>query len=627
MLKKLRSIDFSDNHLTSLEGVTGTTCSMLRHVYVNYNNITVLKSGSLDCFTNLQTLNISNSGLKLVENGTFSPSLKSLLNIYGPYNELISIDSSIVSMLQQSKPMIINFAHNNITTITNSANITADFFDSKRFHLNLLYNNITGIDVTYFEQLFNITNTTIGYFHNCSFDVRFNPFICDCSILEPAHILKYYLYPNDTVNPVFNVKCASPPALNGMDIIVVKDTDFNCSVVDQCPRGCSCIKTISLQLLTISCRNSAFGEHLPDEIPTNETFHKTHIHIQNTPLKVLEWRKYLRTVSILDLAHNDIETIDERVIQAFPNLDAIFLNDNSLKHLPKWFQNITFRNSNRDGNNSSNLTSLRIDGNLFKCDCHALWMKTWLLDHKEHIPYQDRILCNTGIPVIETKDGDFLCTRISIEIILSIAFGASLLLVFIGQLVRLNWTHIQVLMIARFNIHCCRKKVRTNLKYDIFLSHSSHDEDVVFQEIIPRLENHYPPFRICRADRDFTVGRTIAYNIISNIESSLTTLLVISNNFLQSEWCKMEFKQAHMKLLQDKTSNLIMIILEDLDSELMDKEMTYYVKTHVYLNITDQYFWAKLFQALPIRQPAILNDGTDSQANQLERERAPLLIN
>ena len=63
----------------------------------------------------------------------------------------------------------------------------------------------------------------------------------------------------------------------------------------------------------------------------------------------------------------------------------------------------------------------------------------------------------------------------------------------------------------------------------------------------------------------------------------------------------MEFKQAHMKLLQDKTSNLIMIILEDLDAGLMEKELTYYVRTHVYLKLSDKYFWAKLFQALAMR--------------------------
>ena len=59
----------------------------------------------------------------------------------------------------------------------------------------------------------------------------------------------------------------------------------------------------------------------------------------------------------------------------------------------------------------------------------------------------------------------------------------------------------------------------------------------------------------------------------------------------------MEFKQAHMKPLQDKTSNLIMIILGDLDAGVMDKELTCYVRTHVYLKLSYKYFWAKLFQA------------------------------
>ena len=85
-------------------------------------------------------------------------------------------------------------------------------------------------------------------------------------------------------------------------------------------------------------------------------------------------------------------------------------------------------------------------------------MKKWLRQHKEHIPNQDIILCSTGIPIIATNDADFLC--LSIDIILSIAFGSVLLLILMGYLVRLNWTHIQILLIAKFNkfnIHCFRK--------------------------------------------------------------------------------------------------------------------------------------------------------------------------
>ena len=81
-LKTLRRIDFSDNHLTFL-AVPGVTCSMLTHVYVNYNNTTVLKKGSLNCFTNLQFLNITNNRLRRIENGPFNTNLKSFQNRSG----------------------------------------------------------------------------------------------------------------------------------------------------------------------------------------------------------------------------------------------------------------------------------------------------------------------------------------------------------------------------------------------------------------------------------------------------------------------------------------------------------------------------------------------------------------
>ena len=615
MLKKLSSVDFSNNYLTSLD-FPNPTCSKLRHVYVNAKNITVLKKGSLDCFTNLQTLNITNNQLRLIENGAFNKNLNSFRNLYAPYNELVSIDSSVVSMLKENARIVINVAYNNIAILTNSANMTADDFKNKRFHLDLLNNSITRLNFTYYKQAFRITSISqFKNLWNCSIDVRFNPLICDCSMYKVATLLKLFWKQMDLHNPVFAITCNSPPKLHGTKLVEVNAIDFNCTVAEQCPPGCSCMETIFLELLTVTCDGS--DTSLPDEVPAQ--FKTINIHIKNTPLQVLEPRTYLNNVKVLDVSQNKIKSIHPLVVPYLNTSRTVLLNDNLLSYLPNTFKSMDF----------TNLTTLALDGNPFKCDCHSLWMKTWLHDHKNHIPNQDKILCPSGIPLTETKDTNFLCSEpFSFDVVLSIAFGASLLLIIIGLMVRLNWTYIQVLLIANFNIHCFRKKVRTNMKYDIFLSHSSHDDDIVFQELIPRLENNDPPFRICRDDRDFIVGRTIAYNVISNIESSITTLLVISNNFLRSEWCKMEFKQAHMKLLQDKSSNLIMIILEDLDAGLMDKELTYYVRTRVYLKVSDKYFWAKLFQALPIRQqvsdtssipyiaPTASDDNTlDSQTN------------
>ena len=159
--------------------------------------------------------------------------------------------------------MINYFAHNNIAMLANSANISADFF----YNIRLQSNNTTRVNLAYYQRIFNITmNSKFENCDNCAIDVRFNYIICDCSMYEPAFLLRNVLYPKDIENPVFDAKCFSPPALNGIEIIKVKDTDCNCSVVEHCPRGCSCMETISLKLLTFKCQGSDFGRVLPDKV-------------------------------------------------------------------------------------------------------------------------------------------------------------------------------------------------------------------------------------------------------------------------------------------------------------------------------------------------------------------------
>lgn len=492
-----------------------------------------------------------------------------------------------------------------ISKLTNSANLTiGDFNRKKNFMLEAMHNNFTRINVTYYLQLFHVTY--IGQLFNlwnCAFDIRFNPLICDCSMYRLALMIKSFRF-MDPNNPVFSTTCYTPLDLRGMKLYSVPDTDFNCTVDEKCPSGCSCTETVSLSLLTVDCGTSYSKRKLPQELPS---FKIIHIYIKSSTLQVLEPRSYLKNVSVLDISQNKLMIIQPQVISQLGMVQTVFLNDNLLKYMPQELTTINF----------THLSILTLAGNPFECDCHSLWFKKWLLQHQNHVPNQDKILCPKGKPITETKDSDFVCTDpFDKNFIWAIAFGVLFILIIIALIVRSNWTHIQVLLIANFNIYCFRRKVRTNLEYDIFLSHSSQDDEIVYQEIIPKLENNDPSFILCRDDRDFVVGRTIAYNIISKIESSLSTLLIISNNFLRSEWCKMEFKQAHMKLLKEKQSNLIMIILEDLDPDLMDKELTYYIRTHVYLKISDKYFWPKLFQALPIREQ-VSDSSSVSSSNSL----------
>jgi hypothetical protein len=44
---------------------------------------------------------------------------------------------------------------------------------------------------------------------------------------------------------------------------------------------------------------------------------------------------------------------------------------------------------------------------------------------------------------------------------------------------------------------------------------------------------------------------------------------------------------------------MIVVVIDDHDGALMDEEVKYYLKTHVTLHVTDQWFWEKLTKALP----------------------------
>ncbi|MDX6693340.1 MAG: hypothetical protein QOF02_943 [Blastocatellia bacterium] len=74
--------------------------------------------------------------------------------------------------------------------------------------------------------------------------------------------------------------------------------------------------------------------------------------------------------------------------------------------------------------------------------------------------------------------------------------------------------------------------------FDVFISYSHHDADWVRSWLLPRLEA--AGLRACIDVRDFKVGGPSLDNMESAVEHSRKTLLVITPNWLQSEWAKFE---------------------------------------------------------------------------------------
>ncbi|XP_060607916.1 protein toll-like [Ruditapes philippinarum] len=599
-LKNLDTLDLSFNELVSVSFIgLERTCVRLKRLVLDSNAIRVLRKGSLDCLESLQKFSIANNSLERIENGTFNTKLKSIDYIHLVNNSLTQLDSSLYSklLLYSNIRLMVNASFNRITGVTNSLNVSInDISSSSSILAILLHNNITRLNTEYYFKKFNVTHPfpQLLRLWNSGFDARFNPFICDCSLYPLSEALRNF-YKMDPDNPVFSITCGSPRALDGMMVRKVNEDQFNCSVTQNCPESCTCTETIALDLVTIRCNDDYLGSDLPTSFPAAG---KLHIDMKSTQMTKLSSRTYLQNVTVLDVSGCSITDIDPSIVNTLDGgiIKTIFLHDNNLKYIPRTFQSLNFTEGE----------ILTIDGNPFICDCHSLWMKKWLLSNKNHVVYQDKIKCTAGSdadrPVITIPDNQFTCgTGLSLKDVFIITLGSLAGSVLLATLIVCKINSIQVVLISNFGIckYCLRRRKQRRLQYDIFIAHSC-DDDVTITKIVDFLENQTPPYKVCIAERNFRIARPIPENILSAIESSHTTLLVISNSFLRSAWCNMEFREAHMRFLKDRNVNMVLIVLEELDKELIYEELRLYLQTHVYLKFTDKYFCAKLLQNIPI---------------------------
>ncbi|XP_037614295.1 toll-like receptor 2 type-2 isoform X2 [Sebastes umbrosus] len=123
------------------------------------------------------------------------------------------------------------------------------------------------------------------------------------------------------------------------------------------------------------------------------------------------------------------------------------------------------------------------------------------------------------------------------------------------------------------------------LSYDAFVSYSEKDASWVENFLVPELEgprendedsgNPTSPrsLTLCLHKRDFLPGHWIVDNIMSAMERSRRTVFVLSENFVQSDWCRYELDFSHFRLFDGNASGdaAILILLEPLSKDDIPK--------------------------------------------------------
>ncbi len=114
-------------------------------------------------------------------------------------------------------------------------------------------------------------------------------------------------------------------------------------------------------------------------------------------------------------------------------------------------------------------------------------------------------------------------------------------------------------------------------------SNSETDEDSVNARC-PR------PLTLCLHKRDFLPGHWIVDNIMSAMERSRRTVFILSENFVQSDWCRYELDFSHFWLFDgnDGRDAAILILLEPLSKDDIPKR---FCKLRKLMNSTTYLEW------------------------------------
>lgn len=311
--------------------------------------------------------------------------------------------------------------------------------------------------------------------------------------------------------------------------------------------------------------------------------------------------RYLKSLRELYLNNNRLKYLDTSQLQPLNHLKILHLHSNLFTDYPVW---------QLDDLKALTLERLTLTDNPWSCECdYFVKFKKWLIaspfvvsaSHlfcatdsnsqiKNHFLSANGTICDGHRPFVMHDQIVVWATSIVLAIVMLIV----VILVYFYR------KDIQVLIYFRYGVRLfSQSKFNDDDKlFDVFIAYSSEDEEFVAKNLMPGLEEIENPYRVCVHHRNFLVGSPITENILEAVDRSCRTIVVLSESFASSSWCRFEFKTAHNIALCDRVARLIVVVLNDIPKSC-NFEMRLYLKNNTYLQWSDKLFWKKLYFALP----------------------------
>ena len=388
--------------------------------------------------------------------------------------------------------------------------------------------------------------------------------------------------------------CETMPYLKTLDAGDVNIVDMTASCTLNI---CKCLSLKSLDLSGTFIQYCVFCVKYEIYVPQLEKLYLQHVQASHNKSIIQVLKTFeVPQLKFLDLRFNHISEVSEQDVISFQNLtyldlsynqltsltnlhyinsiETLLLSDNKLTHIPELF----FLTSHPV------LLVLDLNRNPIVCDCSIEVLRKWLLTDTivflEEYDKGDSYCCSKpnslkglSITQIHLDCKSYLWTYILIS--LSCALVIVITTIFI---VKYRW-HIQYKLFLLFNRRRAVQNYRVDddggddddengmPRYDAYVTYHREDEDWVDGELLANIEKGEEPFKLCLRTRDIRAGRLIFNELSLHIQRSRKILVILSPHFVENNWCYFELNMAHHRVLEENSSVLIFVILEDIPNK------------------------------------------------------------
>ncbi|XP_039480489.1 toll-like receptor 7 [Drosophila santomea] len=375
------------------------------------------------------------------------------------------------------------------------------------------------------------------------------------------------------------------------------------------------------------------------------------LHLADNKLRTLHGYEFeqLSALRELYLQNNQLTTIENATLAPLAALELIRIDGNRLVTLPIWQMHATHF--------GTRLKSISLGRNQWSCRCQFLQALTsYVADNALIVQDAQDIYCmaassgagsaaledsssNSGS--LEKRELDFnatgaACTDYysggsmlqhgipeSYIPLLAAALALLFLLVVIAMVFAFRES-LRIWLFAHYGVRVFGPRCEESEKlYDAVLLHSAKDSEFVCQHLAAQLETGRPPLRVCLQHRDLAHDAT-HYQLLEATRVSRRVVILLTRNFLQTEWARCELRRSVHDALRGRPQKLVIIEEPEVAFEAeSDIELLPYLKTSAVHRIrrSDRHFWEKLRYALPVDYPTFRGNNYTLELDHHNHER------